>query len=735
MKKWASLISASAVALSLFTAGTVANANTAITSKEDRQQIYVAIKDEQVTKEMLIKKLKSVLPEMFGSYSNSDFTMSTMSHHYSDDLTTRYELSFTKTVNKKTQSGSITFKEGDLEIESLSISPIITKDSLFPGKITEQEAQKIATDLVKKVTGNTNFITASKVPSYYSTRLITEPISYTYSFTKTENNIPIQDQGLYVSVLGDGTIQHFMQYSQTPKRLAFEETNNILAKSEAIAKMKDSLKLSLQYSYNYNLYNSKPTVSLVYAPKADYTGIHAKSGKWHTYTGEIEQFQAKALSQIVEKPLQAAKPITLEEAKQVVKKLAETKANGEEFEIDSAYEHESEGTSIISISYSYRTKNSSYGTSIEFNKNTGELLNYYDMSDSVPYIDAPEDKTPRLEEDKVLAIATDYVKQFAPASVHEYAKPIYKTDYNEENKMHTVSFPRMKNGIVVMGDSISVSINNKGELKSYYRNNLTIDEWPAIDSVISQEEAQKKFDAVLDAKLVYQPVYDKPGNYELLYIPTIGDDFVYQMNASTGEFMNLFGMEKKEQITHPTAEKELNYLIQAGAIEVKDAKTFNADKTISQGEALKTIIKSISYFYDDYWYNYGRNETNTIDFVSKDNPYYSTVESAYRMGIIRDEDKLAIDQKVTKEQLAVWFVRALGLEQAAKNSGLYKLDVKDLNEITAANIGYVSLSNALKLQPITENKFQPKKEISYAELAVSIIDLAYAIAEKQNTGY
>lgn len=735
MKKWASIISASAVALSLFTAGTVANANMGTTSNDERQQIYVAITDEDVTKEVLIEKLKAVLPELFGSFSNSDFTMSTMSYHYSDDLTTRYELSFSKTVNKQSQSGSIIFKEGDLEIESLTISPTITKDSLFPGKITEQQAQKIATDFVRKVTGSSDFITVSQVPSYFSTRLITEPISYAYSFMKTEKNIPIQDQGMYVSILGDGTIQYYMQIAPMTQRFAFEEESNIMTKSAAIAKMKETLKVSLQYSYDYSSYNAKPTVRLVYLPAADYIGVHAKSGKWHSNTGETEQIQAKAPSPIVDKPLQASKPITLEEAKQYVKKLAQSNANGEKLTIDSVYEYESEGTSIISISYSYHKKNASFGTSVEFNKNTGELLNYFDMSDSIPYLDAPEDNTPRLDDAKVLAIATDYAKQFAPASIHEYSMPIYNISYSEENKMHTVSFPRMKNGLIVNGDNISVSISNKGELKSYYRSNLTIDDWPALDEVISQQEAQKQFEAALDAMLVYQSVYNQEGKYELLYTPTINKESIYQMDALTGEFLNVYGLKKKDIITHPTAEKELNYLIQAGAIEVKDAKSFNADQPISQGEALKTIIKSISYFYEDYAYSSGENSEDTIKIVPKDNPYYSTVESAYRMGMIKEGDQLAIDKNVTKEQLAVWFVRALGLEQAAKYPTIYKLDVNDVHEISPANIGYVTLVNALKLQPLTDNKFQPKKEISYAELAVSIINVAYAIAEKQNTGY
>lgn len=735
MKKWTSVLSMSAVAISLFTGANLVDANTAITKNEDRQQIFVAITDEEVTKEKLIQQLKLVLPEMFGSYSNSDFNMSTMSYHYSDDLTTRYELSFTKNIDKKTYSGSITFTEDNFQIESLMISPPITKDAMFPGKVTEQQAKTIATDFVKKIMGNNNFELTSEAPSYFTTRLITEPITYTYSYVKTEKGIPIQDQGLYVSVLGDGTIQSYSQYRAQPQRQAFEEATNVIAKDAAVAKMKSDLKLSLQYSYDYFSNSSKPSVSLVYAPTTIYTGIHAKTGKWHSYTGVSEKIQEPALVPIADKPLQQPKEITLDEAKAIAKKIVESRVNGEKFTIDSAYEHENNGTSTISISYSYHLKNITHSTSIELNKKTGELLNYYDLSDSLPYLDAPEDTTPQLKEDKVLQIALDYAKQFAPASINEYSKPIHEINYSKEEKLHYITFPRIKNGIIVSGDYISLSINNKGELKSYYRNRLTIEEWPDLASAISQEEAQKKFEQALDAKLAYNAVVNEDGKYELLYVPTINNQQAFVMSAQTGEFLNVYGMSEKPTITHKTAEKELNYLIQAGAIEVKNAKDFNADKAITQGEALKTIIKSISYFYEDYYYMSRYNSTDTLDLVPADSPYYGTVELAYRNGIVKDGDSLAIDQKVTKEQLAIWFVRALGLEQAAKHPGIYKLEVNDLQDITPANIGYVALSNAYHLQKLEQNNFKPKKEVTYADLAVSIIDLAYAIAEKQNTGY
>lgn len=186
MKKWTSVLSMSAVALSLFAGGAVADANSTPPVNEERQQIFVAITDEKITKEKLISKLKSTLPEMFNSFSNSDFNMSTMSHHYADDLTTRYELSYTKMINNKMTSGSITFIGDTLDIESISMYPNSSKDALFPGKITEKQAKTIATDFVKKVSGSSDFMIASEVPSYYSTRIITEPITYTYTFVKTE---------------------------------------------------------------------------------------------------------------------------------------------------------------------------------------------------------------------------------------------------------------------------------------------------------------------------------------------------------------------------------------------------------------------------------------------------------------------------------------------------------------------------------------------------------------------
>src|SRR5690606_4242748 len=374
MKKWTSALGMSIVSLGLLASPALAEAS--VNPKEERVPIYVAMTDESVTKEQLIQILKTKLPEMFATYSNSDFQMTSMSYHYADDLTTRYELTFQKKVNKQTEGGSVSFRSDNLEIEHLYFNPANLKDALFPGKITEEQGRKIAEDFVKKVVSSSNYVLSTETPSYFS-GLITEPITYNYTFNSTEKNIPIQDQSIVVSVLGDGKIQYFTQMSPDQKRMSFEEATNIVSKEAALEKMKDQLNLTLQYSIDYLSNSSKPSVKLVYLPAPNVIGLHATSNKWATTTGKTDSLNSKAaLQPLAPKQLKESSPITIDDAKEIAKQLVESQGNTTKFTIDHAYEYQMNEQAVISVSYSYRYRNGSFGSSIEFNKNTGELISY-----------------------------------------------------------------------------------------------------------------------------------------------------------------------------------------------------------------------------------------------------------------------------------------------------------------------------------------------------------------------
>ncbi len=185
----------------------------------------------------------------------------------------------------------------------------------------------------------------------------------------------------------------------------------------------------------------------------------------------------------------------------------------------------------------------------------------------------------------------------------------------------------------------------------------------------------------------------------------------------------MFGEKDTIVVTHPTAEEELNYLIQNKILDVKDAKTFNADASITNGDALKILVKSLSYFYV-YDTVEVENKTQTFDNIGPKHNLYTVVEQAARMGILDPNDSFNPDSKLTREQLAVWYIRALGLDLAAKNYDIYKLDIVDKDNVKSEYVGYVAIANALQLLTAENKHFNPKKEITYADIATSIFKLA-----------
>src|SRR5690606_36642839 len=91
---------------------------------------------------------------------------------------------------------------------------------------------------------------------------------------------------------------------------------------------------------------------------------------------------------------------------------------------------------------------------------------------------------------------------------------------------YNFSFPRIVNGIVVMGDQISVSIATDGSLNGlsvYYQE---IDNWPSIDEAISKEQAKSIFDEALNLKLTYinQAKNEDDRHYYLVYRPVFNEN-------------------------------------------------------------------------------------------------------------------------------------------------------------------------------------------------------------------
>jgi len=732
MKKFAILFTSTALTLGI--TSSIGHAQSPMEGQNDRVAIEVNNSNKVLSKTAFIKKLKELFPNQFNFLAESDFQLSN-AHHYPDDERIRYDLSFQKMINGKDIYGSVTFVGDELEIESFYYTPVTTSDALFPAKVSKETAEKIATEFLGKLPNGKNYELdpSNSNYNYYSNQPLTEPIRYDFSYVLKENNIPIADQYIYISVLGSGEITQFYRYTLNSTKATYDDVKAVKSSQEILELFKKNLAVTLKYQINYDYRTGKESVALVYQPSIN-LGVNALTLEWQTANGFSKNTpKIEKVEQLASKPLQPKyNGVTIEQAKKIAQNLLKIDSDKVKLKISSVHEYENEyGQPFLSISYSYDWEYGGYGSSIDMNKQTGEIISYQDMRDEVLREIGDSKNQTKLKQDEAQTKAIEYLKEWVPSYLHNYAKPITEPYFDEGRGIYHFTFPRVVNGIIVEGSQIGVSIKTDGTLNNLYVNHREFENWPSKDSVISNEAAKKLYIDALSVKLQYiKKVDPKSSHYNLVYTPTYNNNPYSYLDATTGKWESVFGELEYIQISHPTAGDELNYLIQNQILEVKDAKTFNADQSITNGEALKILVKSLSYFYE---YDLPQQEilTQTYDKIDPKHPLYKVVEQAVRIGILSPLEEFNPDLKLTREQLAVWYIRALGLDLAAKKYDLYKLEFSDATLIQSEFIGYVALANKLELLTTANNQFNPKGEVTFADIATSIFPLAHAIHENR----
>ncbi|WP_165571559.1 YcdB/YcdC domain-containing protein [Cytobacillus praedii] len=697
-------------------------------------QIQIAQSEKVVSKNELIKKFREFFPQ-FSFLKDSDFHLGT-GFQYPGDDTIRHDLSFQKKVNGKNLYGNIGFIGDNLEIENFYYEPANAEDALFPAKLTKEKAQEAAQAFLKKFPNSSEYQLNKDLIDYFpGNQVLTEPIRYTFSFVKTKNKVPISDQTIQITVLGNGEISNFYRNSGSLNSPSYDDAAKVLSKDEAVKKIKENLTFDLQYSIEADYRTGKKHVNLVYLPTNNVIGIHALSGEWQKLNGfSPELSKERKIEHIVTQPLAPKHTnFSLSDAKAFAQELLKINSDEIKLNIQSIDERKNHnGQEVFAIQYMYEHKNGGTGTDLELDKRTGEIIQYHNIQNNVLSENSLSKKNGQaISKEDALKQAVTYLKQYSPSYLHNYAMPSGETFYDEENETYHFSFPRVVNGILVNGDQLSVSIASDGSLLSLNVNPSDIQNWPATDKVISKEKAQAKFFEQLSLNLSYvrEGYSSKYNHYNLVYQPEFNSNPFSYLNALTGEWNQTFETTK-QKISHPRAEKELNYLIQSGIIDVKDIKTFNADAKVTKGAALEVIMKSLTRFYNDYYP--GRpNTSQSFDNIKPDHPLYQIVERAVSLGILKKEGAtFNLDERLTREELAVWYIRILELEQAAKNQGIYQLKFADAKDVKTENIGYVALAQSLGLLTTTNNKFNPKQEVTYADLALSVIPLAHEAYKK-----
>lgn len=697
---------------------------------EEGSKIEIMSAEKMVTQEELVQRVKEFFPDRFDDLSGYDIFMEG-SHTYPDDDLVRYGLSFHKMENGEDIHANVGFVGEDLKIERFDYQPATESEALFPAAISKGEAKEIAQSFLEEKLDSGEY-KLDEDRNYYPqpNQTLTEPIEYNFSFVKTKDDVPVSDQIIRITVLGNGEVTSFYRDMRTIESATYEEVSNVLADEKVLEQVKDNLDLELRYDLWRDPETGEQSPRLIYQPSQNIRGVDAISGEWKIGNEFSEELpEEKELEMITDQELEPRdEDFSKEEAKELANEILKVDSDDVTLSIQSVQERENYNNQrVISVQYMYEYRGGGHGTSMEFDPDTGEVLDYRNIKGNLIIGSKEDSEEKKISSEEALEKAVSYLKEYAPSRLHQYALPQEGPMYNENQEEYHMSFKRIVNGIPVNGDAISVRIGEDGTLLGLQARSSQIEEWPSKEEVVSKEEAREQFLENLSLDLQY--VKDsgaEEAHYDLLYTPLYSEGVPNFFNAQTGEWENRYEQKGEEvTVSHPWAEKELNFLIGADILDVEDPSTFNADESVTKGEALEVIMKSLTRFYEEY-YPEDRELPQSFDNIGTDHDLYQIVERAVEIGILDEEqDTFATDELMSREELAVWYIRALGLEKAADFSDIYDLDFKDASEIEDENIGYVALASALGLLNGNHNEFSPDDEVTYAQLAVSNIRLAH----------
>lgn len=545
-------------------------------------------------------------------------------------------------------------------------------------KISESDAKKTAENFLKQI--NPDFPYEIKIDESNGSIF---GHGYTFYLKTYVNGVLFTNGNGSVNI--DGTDGYVMSFDLDYVQADFPSINNAISVDEAKKAYSDKLGLELVYctyidedgntvaypvytqEYSYDKYINALTGDVVDVTNYRYfTGNKFESAKGDTADSGLTEQEIKELDNI-----DGLISRTALENKLKSNKLLSIPKNINTDNISLYKNYDDEYTYAVSMS---NDKCNIY-TSVD--AKTGEIKYYSRWGE--------DDSEVKNNDDSALkTLAGDKAKEYK---------------YDENSHLYV----RYVNGIKVIGDYVNVTTNN-GVLTDFSMN-YTDTEFPSIENAMSKEDAEKILFDAKDYSIVYMQNYTD-NTRDIIPVYTIDTE---NINPFTGKFVDYQNKEITENASSKLeysdidghyAEKYIKELAYYGI--GFEGGEFKPNEKITQKDFL-ALLMSIN--------------GNDIIVLKNNLEQANWVYRNSAQNSIISEDERDDDAEVTREEAAVYMIRAIGAENYTKYNDIYVTPFNDVTE----NKGYIALLSAMGVLSGDGNgKFNPNREMTRAESIIMI---------------
>ena len=538
--------------------------------------------------------------------------------------------------------------------------------------------------------------------------------SFSFSAKHIENDILVKDDTGYLTVdINAEKIRNFnINYTFSPE---YDNPDNVI--SADAAKKAFTEKIGFTPSYRvYNDYKEKKVkIFPVYTLEEPELYINAVTGEPESLS-ESPVYRNTAMAK-EESLADSAMGSSFTEAEKAeisnfsnlysAEKLEKELRDNPHLNITKDYELKSKNISksnfyeneyTYSFGFEKKEDEKHYYIDLTADATTGELLSYYNFSES--YYDDIAIDIAKYEKK-----AEEILTAFAPVKKTEF-----KADEILNDKNPYFSFTRYVNGIKVNGDSIYVGFDKKSGKLTEYRIDYTKGDFPDITNILTNEQICGKLFELADYNLMYVPQFEgdvtKTVTGAKLYYYCDAASFVF--DALTGNRVKYDGslytektaLHEYTDISGHYAHKEIEALRRFG-LGFKGS-LFKPDEKILQKEFVGFISSLL-----------GRSGVQPL---SDESDFESSYKFLQNHNIIK-KDEINREAPITRAFASKLIIRLLELEKCAALENIYNCPFEDVY----TDKGYITILWGLNIVKGTgEKTFTPQGELTRAQAAIFI---------------
>ncbi len=370
----------------------------------------------------------------------------------------------------------------------------------------------------------------------------------------------------------------------------------------------------------------------------------------------------------------------------------------------------SAGGGIREEHWSYSLQDSAKHNShlrVEVNAFTGEVIGFSDEDYGGAKID------PVMTYAKAQELALAAIRKYDPDKVDQVA--FCQTNWEDDRGYYHYQFVRLVNGIPFDRDSINITLDGSNGKIVHYLKRWHPVQCEVLPPLQDPQIIKDKLWSAESLKLSYILARDEH------YVPIGGSIPAYlipytQFNAITGEVLTnaqppQLTKDEPEPWSHHWAAPALSLLRYNGLF----SQTVRPDEAMTRREILKVLVPATApQFYQED----GQQIEVVLADIPKDDPDLVIFKLAIQRGIIPPAGEFRPDQPLSREDLAIWLVNSLGLQEIAAIPNRIDTPFRDIGQISANKCNYVGLVYGLGLlTPDSSGDFRPQEKVSWAQMA------------------